>query len=1230
MIALAIRNPLIIATLAIAILASGYWAYQRLAVDAIPDLSDPQVVVTAQWPGRSPEDVYVQVTSRIASDLQGVAGARTVRGTTLPGAAFVQVLFSAGVGIADARAAIIERLSSLQGHLPKDVVARIAPDTTAMSQVFAFTVQGPRDIEARRRIIDQTIVPSLRSIPGVAEAAPVGGVVREYHVDVDPLRLEEQGLSMEMVAMALQRSGRDVGAMSVENAGLEAMVRGVGALRSVGDVESIIVRGERKSGAGLFLKDIATISVGGASRQGILSDEHGEQAGVIVSMRRGADPTSVIQLVRARLDELSSALARDELEVVPYYDRSLLIQETRATLHHTMMHELIVTILVVMAFLMHVRSCIAISITLPLGLFATFLAMHSCGIPANLMSLAGIAIAIGVMVDMGIVVAENIFQRLTALQQRLAEAGESMPGSPWDARIVETVRSGVSEVSPAIITASLTTIVGFVPIFALDGQAGRLFAPLAATKTLAIASAAIFGLFLVPMLCRLLLPPWQAPRWIRIAAAVIIGAIVVFCFANGFAVPMDHGRWRIEVSGWVAAPVMGMLSAWVVWTFGGERLRPASQAPVSHGIQVAYRWILTRILDHKRLFLGTCVLIAVAGFLAGSGYSRLSAPLRAVAGSCGVDLRTTGADRWLRAAFPGLGDGFLPPLDEGGLLFMPSILSQGGIGESLRIMQSQNRAIAAVPEVASLMGKLGRAESGLDPAPTGMVETVIQLKPYRDWPEVDVPTPGGTTERRPRTLTEVRAALAEATDIPGVAPSWLQPIEARVVMLADGIKSPVALQVAGDDRHDVQRFTEAVERILRLVPGAVDVSAQREDGKPYAEVRLDDQRLARYGLDREGAMMSVEAALGGMPVAATIEANQRYAVRLRYARERRDDPDELALTQVGLMVGGHGAITLSSLVKPPQIHLLTCDPALDPLDIRRGLTPEHARNLTIVAPGKVEMTVPAGESLPPAIALALASGRMRLDSIRPHPHALTWTIGPMSVRSENGKRVSHVFMNPAEGVAQEVVAESNRRIASAIRDGSLEQPANTTYRWVGRSENQARADRIMRVVIGASLCLMVILIYLGTRRWMTTAVIVCANLPVTVGGALLALWAWDVQLTIAVAVGFLALLGTMFNDGILIGIYLDQLFKDVPADVQAVRQRVIAGGLRRIRPALMTNVVAIAALAPVLWLDGRGSEIMTPMALPIIGGMCVNLVSVFTVPCVYAWYWERRVRRAQS
>ncbi len=1245
MLSFAIRNPFLTIAASLALALAGFWAWRDAPVDAIPDLSDNQVIVWAEWPGKSPQDMDQQVTARLARELQGLPGVQTVRGMSLYGASYVYVIFEERRDLYDSRTRVLERLSQLQGVLPAGVNPRLGPDATAMGQIFAFTLQGPRDIEQKRFILDQIVAPALRAVSGVAEVAAAGGVVREYQIDVDPTRLEEQALTLDMLMMAVQQAGRDVGAMSVEQSGVETMIRGVGFIRSVRDVENIIIRGDRIKGAGLRLGDIAEVRLGGQFRQGLLADGYQEHVGAIVAMRVREDPKTTIDGIKRRLADLAPTLAREQLAVVPFYDRSQLIRETTETLSSTLIEAVVTTAIVVIAFLLHVRASFAVAISLPLGMLFTFLVMRLVGVGANIMSLAGIAIAIGVMVDFGIIMTENITQHLVDLQEKCRREGRAMPTSPFNEEITEAVVVAAREVARPLLTSAATTVMGFLPIFALTDQAGRLFEPLALTKSLAITGAVIFGTLLVPVLCRLLLPPWHVRKPVLIALTGIAGGIAFGWFVrDGLTLPFEHGRWSLTIPGWLFAPLMAVAAGLVVWRIGRERLVNYEENPMSHGIHVAYEWAYVRIQRHRVMFTIAVATLALSGYLLGAGWQTLSWPLRKTFAALGADLSQTKLDRALTEKFPGVGSSFLPPLDEGSLLFMPSIPATGGLGEAQRIMLTQNRLIESVPEVAGVMGKMGRADTALDPAPIGMIETIVVLKPYVEWPVHEITAGDGKVERRPRTLGEVRGALAAITDIPGVAPSWLQPIETRVVMLSTGIRSLIALQVLGDDSDAMERFAEAAEKIIQMTPGAADVQMQREGGKPYAEIRLDPARLARFALTNERVMQTIETALGGMAVTYSVEGALRYPLRVRYLRERRDDADELLQLQVPA-TSGHGAIPLSSLLAIPTVYtieFLGASASAPAAASGAGGTPaipgeaealltrlplSQQRNYTILSPTRAELTMAAGDALPREVADAIGSGMVRVAATRPSEAGLTYTIGPMAIRSEGGKRTQYVLLNARGRGEVEVVQDAEARLRAALADGRLQLPAGATYRWVGRYEQKLKADAMLRGIIAVSLAVMVVLIYVGTRSWLITAIIILCNASVTTAGGFFFVWLWGVEMTTAVVVGFLVLLGVMFNDGILLGTYIQEQFKTRPKDAEEVNRRVFLAGLRRRRPAIMTNATTLLSLIPVLWATGRGSEVMQPMVLPVIGGMVFDVVSLFSVPVFFTWYWERKLLR---
>lgn len=1224
MIAFAIKNLGITLGFALAITLAGLWAWRQVPVDAIPDLSDNQVIVWAEWSGKSAEDMELQVTSRLTRELQGLPGVLTVRGLSMFASSYVYVIFDDSRDFYDSRTRTLERLSQIQGLLPADVTVKLGPDATAMGQIFAFTLKGERDLEAKRFLLDQTIVPALNSVPGVAEVAPVGGQVREYQIDINPTQLHEYGISLQQLMDAVRNAGRDIGAMSVEQSGVETMLRGIGFIRSLEDVENIVVRGDPNKGVGVLLKQVAEVQLGGKFRQGLLADGYQEHVGAIVAIRIHEDPKRVIEGVKTKLNELQASLDNAGLRIEPFYDRSQLIEETNATVVRALEEAVITTTLVVAIFLLHLRASLAAAVSLPLGVLFSFSIMHAFGVSANIMSLAGIVIAIGVMVDFGIIMTESITQQLMLLKDRCKQENRPLPHSPWDAELIETIVEGARSVTRPLVTSSATTVIGFLPIFALTDQAGRLFIPLAITKTLAISGAVFVGLFVVPVLCRLLLPPWQVRKVpLLIVSGLVAGTVFGWFLPDGFSLDFDHGRWALAIPGWLFAPILAALAGWAVWRMGKEQVVDYENNPTSRAIHFAYDWAFTRIQAHKVTFALTLAVLASTGYLLGLGWERVSTPLRAAFTWVGGDLSHTRIDATLRNWFPGIGSSFLPPLDEGSLLFMPSVPATAGIGETQRVMMIQNRAIEAVPEVALVMGKMGRAESALDPAPIGMIETVVLLKPYKEWEPHEIVQEDGSTVKRPRTLSEVRAALAGLTDIPGVAPSWLQPIETRVVMLSTGIRSLIALQILGDDTAALERFAEAAEKVIQTVPGTLDVQMQREGGKPYAEVRLDPEKLARFNITQEHVMEMVEVAYGGMAIIESVEGALRYPVRIRYARELRDDADELPELYIPF-ANGTGTVPLRHLLAIPTTYTLDFSKSQYTAEEFLATLPlYHQRNYVILSQTRAELTIAAGESLPKHAPQVLKQ--------RPNELGLTYTIGPMAIRSEGSKRTQYVMLNLQEGAAEvDVVQRADARIREAIAQGDLQLPEGVTYQWVGRYEQKMKADRTLTWVISGSLLIMITLIYIGTRSWLITAVIVACNAIVNTAGGFLMVWIWDAQLTIAVTVGFLVLLGVMFNDSILLGTYIQEKFKTRPRSMDEVNAWLFEAGLRRRRPALMTSVTTLIALVPILWSTGRGADLMQPMILPVIGGMIFDLISLFSVPVFYAWYWERKLNRKST
>ena len=895
-----IRNPFITLVLTAVAVAWGARSFAVKTVDAIPDISENQTIVQTEWPGRSPQDVEDQITYPLSTQLAGVKGVKEIRGLSGFGFSQIYVVFDEEIrlfkqGMVDdfyeARTRVLEKLASVRKSLPEGVVPELGPDATALGQIFWYTVDGPYDLATLRSVQDFTVRYALQTVSGVAEVASVGGMVREYQVDVDPLLLRHYGVGIADVVRAIRASNLDVGAKTIEAGGLEYIVRGVGFLKSVRDIEEVVIglagpsgftpavgmgMGGMRGGASpdevarpsdgarphtpLRVRDVADVRIGPAFRRGALADDRTEKVGGVVTMRFGANPRDVIRGVREKLAAMNdpgSGVLPEGVRVVPFYDRTQLIDETVATLEHALLLELWITILVVVVFLMNLRSSLVIATTLPVAVLISFVAMDAFGVDSNIMSLTGIAIAIGTMVDMGIVMTESIYTALVENRGRRP--------------VREVVEAAAIEVAPALATAIATTIVSFLPIFFLTDAEGKLFRPLAWTKTFALAAAAITGVFVVPALCRLFLA-WR-PREDAVRGRVT--AIAPFLLAVPFGFFAVRAGW-LGLAPWLSGPLAFAAAALVIRRLARERLAPIEENPVSRRVQSWYERTLRRILARKSRYLllpGTVIALAV---LVTFGAGIVTRPARAGFGDEVGLLRPVAL---AEAAFPGLGQEFMPPLDEGSLLYMPSLLPQAGLDETLGVMKRQNAAMRRVPEVVRVVGKLGRADSALDPAPVGMIETVVQLAPKEFW------RPGVTK-------ADIQRELSALVHTPGVsegAGAWLQPIETRVIMLSSGIRAPLAVKLIGapqgpdgrplDSKDGERRLEEVAGRIrdaIRDVPGVAGPNVENIGTKPYIEFEIHRDRVGHFGLTLGDVQRSIATAIGGMPVTKTLEGRERY------------------------------------------------------------------------------------------------------------------------------------------------------------------------------------------------------------------------------------------------------------------------------------------------------------------------------------------------------------------
>lgn len=1115
-------------------------------VDAIPDLGDNQQIVFVEWPGYAPADVERQVTYPLATSLLGMQGVRTVRSTSMFGFASIYVIFDASTAFYESRARLLEKLSSLpRDLLPEGVRPALGPDATALGQVYWYTLEA-HDAEGRvvagafdrhelRELQDFVIRPALSAVPGVAEVSSIGGHVAEYQVEVDPDLLRAHQLTLAEVEGAVRSANLDVGARTIEVQSVEYVVRGLGLIGSVEDLESAVVA--VRDGTSLRVRDVAHVTLGPATRRGALDDAGAEVVGGIVVVRYGENPLAVIGRVKERVAELAPGLPSREVSgrqarvtLVPFYDRTELINETLDTLSTALRQQLVITLLVVLVMLGTIRGAFVVALALPLGVLCAFVGMGVFGVDANVMALGGIAIAIGTMVDVGIVFTENVKQRL----DETAASGAARR---------EVVVAAVAEVAPAILTSVLTTVVSFLPVFGLTDAEGKLFTPLAWTKTFALLGAFAVGLLVVPV-CSDWLFRFRARvarPWLRRVAILGVALALALVLSEDWR-PLGLGAGRVSSFVFVAVVVGGLLSLFELF----RRVYPR---------------LLDAALRRPVLFLTMPAALVVAGAIAWKG----------IPSFLGAEV----AARWT-----GLRPADVPPFDEGAFLYMPTTTPHASFGEALDLLQAMDGAIAAVPEVERVVGKLGRAESALDPAPVSMFETMVFYRP-----EFGVDAQGQRVRQwrdHIRTPGDVWLEIARAAERPGLTGApMLQPIGTRLVMLQTGMRGRVGLKVRGPDLMALERFGRDAERVLRGVETLrpASVQAERSVGKPYLEMVVDREALARYGVTVATAQRTFAAAIGGQLVGYALEGRARRAVRVRFAREERGTPSDLEAVPVPLPGGG---------------------------------------------------TVPLGE---------LAT--------------LRYERGPQMLRAEDGFLTSFVIFDPSEGVTDvDAVGDARDALERAIREGTLRVPPGVSWVLDGTWKNQERASARLMVLVPLALLLILLLLQLQFRNLAVSLAIGSGVVVAMAGGFLLfALWGaeiWDVStfgstlevlfqtrdepLTAAVWVGFIALVGIAVDDGVMIATYLDEVFRSAPRDVEEVRAKVLEAGTRRVRPCLMTTATTLLALLPVLTATGRGSDIMRPMAVPVFGGMAVELLTLFVVPVLWSlgWRWKLRGGRGAS
>jgi copper/silver efflux system protein len=1037
------RNPFLVLLATLFIVIAGVVAVLRTPLDALPDLSDVQVIVYTEYPGQAPQVVEDQVTYPLTTAMLAVPKSKVVRGFSFFGASFVYVIFEDNTDIYWARTRVLEYLNFASARLPRGVTPTLGPDATGVGWVYQYVLLAKnRTLAELRSIQDWYVRYQLTKAHGVAEVASIGGFVQTYQVTVDPVKLRSYGIPLAKVSQVIRDSNRDVGGRVVEMAETEYMVRGKGYLRGKDDIEQLVVKSQ--GGTPVLIRDIARVELAPDERRGLTElDGEGEVVSGIAMARYGQNALEVIDNVKAKVQEISSGLPQG-VTIQPVYDRSELIQRAIDTLKHTLLEESLIVAAVCVLFLLHVRSAFVAILMLPVGVLIAFIAMHLLGMNSNLMSLGGIAIAIGAMVDAAIVMIENAHKHL-----------ERLPANHTLKERSAAMLDACQEVGPALFFSLLIITVSFLPVFTLESQEGRLFSPLAYTKTFSMAGAAVLSVTLVPVLMML--------------------------FIRG-------------------------------------RVLPEARNPVNRVLIWLYRPVIAWVMRWKKLTIALAVLAMAVSIYPASR----------------------------------LGSEFMPTLNEGTLLYMPASLPGMSITKAAEVLQTQDKIIKSFPEVASVYGKAGRANTATDPAPVEMFETVINLKPQEQW-------------RAGMTMDKLIAELDKSLQFPGISNAWTMPIKARIDMLSTGIRTPIGIKVFGKDLDEMERLAKQIESVVKTVPGTSSAFAERITGGSYLDIDPDRAQLARYGLAVGDLQDVIATALGGETVTTTVEGRERFGVTVRYPRELRSSPEQIAR----------------------EVLVPTMDGAQIPL-------------------GQVA----------------------KVSIVR----------GTPGIRTENALLSAYIFVDIRERDIGSYVADARKAVADNVKF-----PPGYYITWSGQFEYMERAIAKMKVVIPVTLLTIFLLLYLNFRR-LTESLIVMLSVPFALIGGIWLMWLLGYNLSVAVAVGFIALAGVAAETGVVMLIYLDHAWREVQArcrqegrapDTADLYAAVMEGAVERVRPKMMTVVAIMAGLLPIMWGTGTGSEVMSRIAAPMIGGMVSSTVlTLAVIPALYAlvkqWQMRRQARHGNA
>ena len=1196
-----------------------------IPVDAIPDIGDNQQIVATEWMGRSPKDIQDQITYPLTTSLLGIPGVKTIRSSSMFGMSFIYIIFDDDIEFYWSRSRILEKLNSLPpGTLPEGVQPTLGPDATALGQIYWYTLEGrdPKtgkptggwNAEELRTIQDFYVKYTLSSAEGVSEVASAGGFVKEYQIELNPDAMYAFNVSVMDIMSAIKKSNLDIGAETMEINKVEYLIRGLGYIKNVKDIENAVIT--VRESVPVRISDVAFVNIGPGTRRGGLDKEGVEAVGGVVVARYGSNPLEVINNVKAKIKEMEPGLPQkvladgtvSKVTVVPFYDRTGLIKETIGTLETALSHEILICVIVIIVLVLNLRASIVIASMLPIAVLATFIIMRYTGIAANIVALSGIAIAIGVMVDVGVVFVESIIRYREMPENRHIQGGKAF---------VNLIYKAVSEVSGAISTAMITTIVSFLPVFTMEAQEGKMFSPLAYTKTYALASAFVLGLILLPTLSYILFSVRIDSKPIQKILNYILNCLLIVA---GIALLIIYG----------SIPAIGLTAVGVNNLLSGYWKKPQMSTYINIGITLfvtiyylSEEWLPMgpqKGMLANILFVAGCVAIILSIlWLLVMYYERI--------------LRWCLDNRWKFMLIPGativfgfwiwrgIGQEFMPSLNEGSFLLMPTSMPHSGIEQNLDYIEALDKRLASIPEVETAIGKWGRVNSALDPAPVQMFENMINYRPecilnedgkrerfkvnrqgeyllkdggvynpkdgFRLIPSDSlIPDAKGDYFRqwRPeiKNTNDIWQQIVNVTHLPGLtsAPK-LQPIEARLVMLSTGMRAPMGIKVYGPDLETIEKAGKAIEKALKEVPSVIPSSVfyDRAVGAPYLEIELNRENMARYGVNVEDLQEILSAAVGGMVLTRTVEGRERFPVRLRYARELRDNPEALGM---------------------------------------------------ILVPTATGAQVPLKE---------LAD--------------INYTRGAQMIQSENTFLVGYVIFDKLAGKAEvDVVKEASRILEQQIKEGELNLDPGVSYKFAGNYEQQERATSRLMIVVPLALLIVLLVLYFQFKT-VTASLIHFSGVFVAFAGGFILLWLYGqdwfmnfsiagenmrdlfqmhtINLSVAVWVSFIALFGVATDDGVLMGTYIHHVFLErAPRTKHDIREAVVAAGLKRVRPAAMTTATTLIALLPVLTSTGKGADIMVPMAIPTFGGMLIQSMTMFVVPVLQCWWRENAIKKEQK